>query len=580
MGEDAVRLIKERLDIVDVVGDYVRLHKTGKNFKGLCPFHQEKTPSFIVSPDRQTFHCFGCGEGGDIFSFIMKIEGLDFREALEILARKAGVTLSVPSVSGKSEDKRSLFDIMELSLLFYRTALKEPGGRIALHYLNKRDITPEDASMFELGWAPSSWDSLWSHLKKEKTSLKEALDCGLVIEGTKGVYDRFRGRIIFPIRDVSGKLLAFGGRVTDGDGAKYINSPEGLLYSKRQNLYLLHVAKQEIREKKRAILVEGYMDAIRLHLSGYKETIASLGTALTEDQARLLKRFTDLCFICYDSDTAGQEATVRSMYVLQQCGLDVRVVGLPSGKDPDDLLSHEDGNALFNKSLNRALPLVLFHLSLRQSQLENPQTRRTAVEDLLQGFAQLNPIDIAPYVPRVSAVLGVLPHELQLQLDSLRVARNVSKSNVSEHRDGDAQKEEHNALDETIDPLEAALVYCLWNNPVRRRTVDPDEVFLLIDNEGLKGMIAALFSGQSPEKLEEHWRNLSETLPFRILASGGAFCDSFSEEEECWKAVSEALHRRKSENVFKRIEKRMLQGKATREELEEYSKIAKNLKAR
>ncbi|MDD2207168.1 MAG: DNA primase [Aminobacterium sp.] len=580
MGEDAVRLIKERLDIVDVVGDYVRLHKTGKNFKGLCPFHQEKTPSFIVSPDRQTFHCFGCGEGGDIFSFIMKIEGLDFREALEILARKAGVTLSVPSVSGKSEDKRSLFDIMELSLLFYRTALKEPGGRIALHYLNKRDITPEDASMFELGWAPSSWDSLWSHLKKEKTSLKEALDCGLVIEGTKGVYDRFRGRIIFPIRDVSGKLLAFGGRVTDGDGAKYINSPEGLLYSKRQNLYLLHVAKQEIREKKRAILVEGYMDAIRLHLSGYKETIASLGTALTEDQARLLKRFTDLCFICYDSDTAGQEATVRSMYVLQQCGLDVRVVGLPSGKDPDDLLSHEDGKALFNKSLNRALPLVLFHLSLRQSQLENPQTRRTAVEDLLQGFAQLNPIDIAPYVPRVSAVLGVLPHELQLQLDSLRVARNVSKSNVSEHRDGDAQKEEHNALDETIDPLEAALVYCLWNNPVRRRTVDPDEVFLLIDNEGLKGMIAALFSGQSPEKLEEHWRNLSETLPFRILASGGAFCDSFSEEEECWKAVSEALHRRKSENVFKRIEKRMLQGKATREELEEYSKIAKNLKAR
>lgn len=580
MGEDAVRLIKERLDIVDVVGDYVRLHKTGKNFKGLCPFHQEKTPSFIVSPDRQTFHCFGCGEGGDIFSFIMKIEGLDFREALEILARKAGVTLSVPSVSGKNEDKRSLFDIMELSLLFYRTALKDPGGRIALHYLNKRDITLEDASLFELGWAPSSWDSLWSHLKKEKISLKEALDCGLVIEGTKGVYDRFRGRIIFPIRDVSGKLLAFGGRVTDGDGAKYINSPEGLLYSKRQNLYLLHIAKQEIREKKRAILVEGYMDAIRLHLSGYKETIASLGTALTEDQARLLKRFTDLCFICYDSDTAGQEATVRSMYVLQQCGLDVRVVGLPSGKDPDDLLSHEDGNALFNKSLNRALPLVLFHLSLRQSQLENPQTRRTAVEDLLQGFAQLNPIDIAPYVPRVSAVLGVLPHELQLQLDSLRVARNVSKSNVSEHRDGDAQKEEHNALDETIDPLEAALVYCLWNNPVRRRTVDPDEVFLLIDNEGLKGMIAALFSGQSPEKLEEHWRNLSETLPFRILASGGAFCDSFSEEEECWKAVSEALHRRKSENVFKRIEKRMLQGKATREELEEYSKIAKNLKAR
>lgn len=257
MGDDVVRQIKDRLDIADVVGDYVRLHKTGKNLKGLCPFHQEKTPSFIVSPDRQTFHCFGCGEGGDVFSFIMKIEGLNFREALELLAQRAGVEVETSPSHFSTKGKRSLYDIMETSLFFYRSSLKNQGGRLAQQYLNSRGMNIESASLFEIGWAPPTWDSLWRLLFKEKVSLKEALDCGLVIEGTKGIYDRFRGRVIFPIRDVSGRLLAFGGRIIDGDSAKYINSPEGVLYSKRKNLYLLHMAKQEIREKTGLFLLKG-----------------------------------------------------------------------------------------------------------------------------------------------------------------------------------------------------------------------------------------------------------------------------------------------------------------------------------
>lgn len=580
MGDDVVRQIKDRLDIADVVGDYVRLHKTGKNLKGLCPFHQEKTPSFIVSPDRQTFHCFGCGEGGDVFSFIMKIEGLNFREALELLALRAGVEVETSPSHFSTKGKRSLYDIMETSLFFYRSSLKNQGGRLAQQYLNSRGMNIESASLFEIGWAPPTWDSLWRLLFKEKVSLKEALDCGLVIEGTKGIYDRFRGRVIFPIRDVSGRLLAFGGRIIDGDSAKYINSPEGVLYSKRKNLYLLHMAKQEIREKNRVILVEGYMDAIRLHMTGYKEAVASLGTSLTEDQARLLKRFTNNCFICYDSDTAGQEAAVRGMYVLQQCGLDVRVVELLSGKDPDDLLSNEEGRELFRKAMERALPLVLFHLSLRQRQLENPDTRRAAAEDLLQGLSQLSPIDIAPFLSSVSAALGILPYELQEQLESIRSAKKSQKTISSEQSYKTMNNNENSSRNSVVDPLEAALVYCLWNDIARRRVARPEEVFCLVENEDVKNMLAAIFSGHSPESLEEHWRTLNETTPFAILAGGGAFCDSFSEDQDCWDAISLALERRREEEVFKKIHERMLRGEASKEDLEEYSKIAKKLKSR
>ncbi|WP_448807665.1 DNA primase [Aminobacterium mobile] len=583
MDDGAVRQIKERLDIVDVIGDYVRLHKTGKNFRGLCPFHQEKTPSFFVSPDRQTFHCFGCGEGGDIFSFVMKIEGLEFKEALDFLAQRAGIPLPACSMGGKvDKSKPSLYDIMERALSFFRASLKDvASGRLARQYLVSRQITPDAATLFEIGWAPSSWDSLWSKLQEEKVPFKEALDSGLVLEGRKKPYDRFRGRIMFPIRDVSGRLLAFGGRIIDGDGAKYINSPEGILYSKRQNLYLLYQAKQSVREKNRSILVEGYMDAIRLHLCGYTETVASLGTSLTEDQARLLKRFSNRCFICYDSDTAGIEATVRSMYVLQQNGVDVRVVELPKGKDPDDLLSQEEGKKLFQRSLDKALPLVLFHLTLRRTQLEQEETRRSAADDLLRGIAQLSPIDVAPYLPRISAVLGILPHELQEELDEIR-SRNVQGNKEGQDRDSSfpIEKEKSIQKNEEIEPLEAALIYCLWNDSSLRQKIHPHDIFPLVESLPAKEVLAAVFSGHSPERLEEHWRDMGEDMPFSILAMGGAFCESFGEDQDSWEAVSSALERKRNEQKFQALHKKMLKGEATKEELALYWGIAKKLKKR
>ena len=305
VSSDDVRRIKERLDIVDVIGDYIRLKRSGGGFVGLCPFHDEKTPSFSVSPSRQTYHCFGCGQGGDLFSFVMQRENLSFREALELLARRAGVELSR---DGGRQRERNLYDVMEKACSFYRSELEREGreGGRAAAYLDRREIPREAWRDFELGFAPKGWDGLWKRLTAEGFSFREAFDAGLVLEGRTGPYDRFRERVIFPVRDISGRLQAFGGRLVEGDGAKYVNSPEGVLYSKRRSLYLIGRAKEAARSRDRLILVEGYMDAIRLHLAGFEEAVASLGTSLTEEQAALIRRLTDLCYICYDLTRPGR----------------------------------------------------------------------------------------------------------------------------------------------------------------------------------------------------------------------------------------------------------------------------------
>ena len=307
---------------------------------GRCPFHNEKTPSFAVSPDRQTFHCFGCGKGGDVFTFIMEMEHIEFREALEKLAERTGVKLQVRS-GRNTEAVRTLGNINVCALDFFRRSLAGSGGEAARAYLTRRVISRESASRFELGWAPASWNSLIRQLKSSGFSEAQIEESGLVAKSERGVYDRFRGRVMFPIYSITDRLIGFGGRIIDGEGAKYLNSPESPLFNKRNNLYLLNKAKAAVREKGFIILTEGYMDAIRCHLSGYTNTVASLGTSLTEAQAALIKRMAGLCYICYDSDAAGQEASLRGMYILQRQGVSVKIVRLSGGKDPDEILLQE-----------------------------------------------------------------------------------------------------------------------------------------------------------------------------------------------------------------------------------------------
>ena len=415
MSSDDVREIKSRLDIVEIVGDYLPLRKNGRTHWGLCPFHNEKTPSFSVSQERQTFHCFGCGKGGDIFTFIMEAEHVEFREALEILAERSGVTLqNMHSVL--AVDSAGHKNIQLLALDFFRKSLSERTGEAARAYLNRRSISTEECARFEIGWAPSSWDALKRFLEAQGYTQGQITESGLIAQGTNGTYDRFRGRVMFPIYALNDRLIGFGGRILDGDEAKYLNSPESPVFNKRNNLYLLNKAKISARENGSIILVEGYMDAIRAHVAGFTNTVASLGTALTDAQASLIKRVTNLCYICYDSDAAGQEAALRGMYILQRRGVTVKIVRIEGAKDPDELLVKPGGTKLFEQAIENALPLPIYHAVIRSSDITDPEKSFAAREDLLDGLASLSMFDLQPYLDRIGRELGIFAHKLQEEI--------------------------------------------------------------------------------------------------------------------------------------------------------------------
>ena len=566
---DSVRLIKERLDIVELIGEYVRLRKAGKNYQGLCPFHSEKTPSFSVSQERQTYHCFGCNRGGDIFSFLMEIEGVDFSEALENLAGRAGVELP----KHERFQTRSLSDVMEMASQWFRDRLRENDGDVARAYLKRRNLcAPEIIERFSIGWAPSAWDGLWTFLRKKGVAEKDATDCGLVMQGKHGVYDRFRGRVIFPIRDGSGRLVAFGGRIIDGEGAKYINSPEGILYSKRRTLYLLDKAKQSIREKKRVILVEGYMDALRLQINEYTETVASLGTALTEEQAQQLNRLSDRCCICYDADAAGQEATIRSMYILQKTGLSVSVVQIPVGKDPDELLQSVDGPALFEEALRKALPLVSYHIAARRAMLDAPETRKKATEDIVEGLRNLGPVDAEPFLSKASEALGLFPHVLR----EILYEGGSKKVEDTASRGAQAQK---NAIPDFADcpAMEAALCFMLWRDIKRRRESDPHALLGLFSDDTVRAVAEAILSGASVQDLESQWLSMGETTPLHILALGGETADTFGGLNG-WDALVSELGRKRDKREYETLKKVMQHGAATPADIARFRELAVTLK--
>lgn len=578
MGQDeAVREIKERLDIVELVGDAVPLRKVGKNFRGLCPFHTEKTPSFYVSPERQTFHCYGCGRGGDIFSFVMEKEGLTFPEALETLAERAGVQLAK-----RTAGRRSLSDIMELALAFYRENLQGASGEPARRYLESRRLPVAAWSRFELGWAPPAWDGLWAFLRNRGVSRQEALSCGLIVEGQKGDYDRFRGRVIFPIRDMAGKLTAFGGRVLSGEGAKYINSPEGPLFNKRSLLYLLPAAKGFIRERGEAIVVEGYMDALRLHLCGFQNAVATLGTSLTVEQAALLKRISDRVLICYDSDAAGQEATLRGMSLLQNEGLEVRVVELPRGKDPDELLASDGGDLLFGQALAKAMPLPLYHVHARRGALAGAG-RKKAVEEILNGLAELPMLDLAPHLGSISSALGIFSH----QLYELLSQRQGQKKNspFPEKRDSALSsvligERKSNRAEDLPDPLESALLYLLWNCPEKRAGSAPEAILPLFGDERIQSAAAALLNGEPPESLRRIWYETADRFLESALAAGGDFCEAFGDREEAWQKIEAGLRKRNAEKEYRSLREKMTRGLATSEEMSRLNWLARMLKGR
>jgi len=416
--DDKIEEVRERSSIVDVVSRYVTLKKTGRNFVGLCPFHSEKTPSFTVSEEKEIFHCFGCGAGGNVFSFLMKIEGRSFPEVVRDLAENEGVELpedKVPLVKSKEEvlcdeHKDLLHSLYEKAAeLYSRLLMKSPDGAAARDYFKSRGIGSEMAKKWLLGYGGLGWSSFSETLKSQKL-LDQAENAGLVIKGRKGgYYDRFRERLIFPICDLRGRVVAFGGRIVDGNGPKYVNSPESPIYTKGNVLYGLNIAKSDIRSEGEAVLVEGYMDLLALNRHGVKNVVASLGTALTKAQALLLKRFCSKVVLLFDSDSAGIKAALRAVEVLLGCGISPSVVTLPAGDDPDSFVNKNGEDALREriKGSSSAIEFILGE-KLKDRLSDSPSDKATLIREITP-FVRLvdDSLERKLTVKRVAEILAV-----------------------------------------------------------------------------------------------------------------------------------------------------------------------------
>lgn len=422
----AIEEIKARVDIVSVVEEYVRLRKAGKNYVGLCPFHSEKTPSFTVSPDKQMFYCFGCHEGGDVFTFLMKRENLSFVEAVRILADRIGLKLELSRADeGRSAIREQLFALLERASQYFIHNFNRPEAGKAVEYVENRGITPDVAARFGLGYAMAEWDALCSLELKLGTPKELLVASGLAVERESGgVYDRFRDKLMFPIRDMRGRTIGFGARVLDGSEPKYVNSPENLVFKKGNVLYGLDLAHRAIRENGSVILVEGYMDAIACHQFGFRNCVASLGTALTETQARTLAALAERVIIAYDSDAAGQAATLRGIEVFRRLGCDLRVAQLPEGKDPDEFL-RKHGPAAFEDVIRSALPYMehRFRLVCELHDLNTPNGRLAAAREVKAILAATEDmVEREIYAKKWAEQLG-LPVGL-LSLEAAKQARH------------------------------------------------------------------------------------------------------------------------------------------------------------
>lgn len=400
--------IRSANDIVDVISQYVTLKRSGRNFFGLCPFHKEKSPSFSVSADRQYFHCFGCHKGGDVFTFISEIERVSFRESLEFLAERARIQL--PTVENSEFNKTQylkdrMFKINAETAIFYHERLYKPLAKIAQDYVKQRKLDNNTLKAFKIGYS-GEYNELYKLLKAKGFKDEEILATGLVNKTDRGEFiDRFRKRLMFPIMDVSGRVIAFGGRKLENNDkmAKYINSNENLVYSKKKHLFALNLAKQS--DSKQIILVEGYMDAISLYQRGFNNVVASLGTALTEEQGRLLRKYSEQVILSYDSDGAGQEAIMRGLSILENQGCDARVLQMEGAKDPDEYVV-KYGSGRFKLLIENAISLVEFKIKMVKSKynLENPNDKIRFLKEITKILSNVdNKIEREIYIENVAA---------------------------------------------------------------------------------------------------------------------------------------------------------------------------------
>ena len=480
--------IKSKNDIVDIVSQYVVLKRTGRNYMGLCPFHKEKSGSFCVSPDKQIFHCFGCGVGGNVFHFISKIENLNFKESVEMLANRAGVELPV---SGNFEDdklaklKSRVYEVNKCAAEFYHENLYKPTAKPGQEYVKKRHLDNKTLKAFKIGYS-GRFNELYTELKSKGFTEEEILASCLVNKNPDGKFiDRFRNRLMFPIFDTNERVIAFGGRVLDDSKPKYINSPEDIVYSKGRHLFAFNIARKY--NSKTIIMVEGYMDAVSLHQRGIHNAVASLGTALTEAQGRLLRRSCEKVIIGYDADGAGQAATLRGLEILQNLGCDIRILQIEGAKDPDEFVV-KYGPERFQMYVNKAISLVEFKVKMlkKSLDLDNVNDKIKFLNEVAKIVAKVeNSMEREVYVDKISLEYKVSKDAIYAEINKLLYANSRTEQKLEKKvvpvKSVSIQQDEQ-PVDVKTKRLESLVIYLLINYPDKSF----ERLKKLIDNNVIK----------------------------------------------------------------------------------------------
>lgn len=416
MQDNTIEEIKARCNIVDVIGRVVPLKRAGANYKGVCPFHNEKTPSFVVSESKQIFTCFGCGASGDVIEFVKRFYNLDFLEAVERLAKEYGIEIAHTG-GASSEKKEKYYEINRLAARFFFSNMTKQGSPGYL-YMYNRGITQETIKKFGIGYAPDSWDSLYKFMQSKNVDPEVLVKLGLLSKSKDRYYDKFRNRVIFPIINTRGKVIGFGGRIIGEGNPKYLNSPESEIFLKKNNLYGINLTREEISKEDSAILVEGYMDVVSLYQNGVKNVSASLGTALTENQAKMLKRYTKNIILSYDADNAGRAAALRGIDILHGQGLKAKVLHVTDGKDPDEFIKKQ-GRAAFMELTEKALGFADYKIDtlMRNHDIDTSDGRIDFVKDAAAVLRSLSPAEQDIYIKKISKLSRISEGAIRLELE-------------------------------------------------------------------------------------------------------------------------------------------------------------------
>ena len=515
ISESFIQQLKQYSDIERTVSGYVQLKRKGRYLAGLCPFHSEKSPSFYVYPQTQSFYCFGCGAGGDVITFIRKIENLEYVEAVRFLAEKNGLTVPEDDESqARSERRKRILEINRETGRFYFSCLMSEAGRDALNYLIQRGRNKKSIRHFGLGYAPNEWSALCDHLHQKGYTNDEMVDANVAVRNKKGgVYDRFRNRVMFPIIDLRGNVVAFGGRALDDKGAKYLNSSDTPVFKKSRNLFALNFAKTSSRPG--LILAEGYMDVIAIHQAGFDNAIATLGTALTEEQARLISQYTDKVILAYDSDGPGQAATKRAINIFDEVGVKVSVLSMTGAKDPDEFLK-KYGPERFAMLLDGSSNAIEFELSKLRKNFDTEQADGKVgfLKEACKLFAGIrNPVEREVYITQVAQELSISPQAIHAQINNLdkrehyrenrkqKADMNIYIGNMAAAKD-DPQRRSN--LRYAM--AEEGIIYCLLKNPDFYKKISEqigEQDFVTDQNRELyHAMAQRLEEGKSVEMIE------------------------------------------------------------------------------